>query len=117
MRITTGYIREKYNIDNEAIDVPYRKPLGQIYFDFNRTPLSEVVSIIEEQLKEFPKDAYIEADDFHSFTEYEIFIETTRKEKPEETIDRLKKMEKDSLKKEKAIEDARKLLGLTTKEK
>ena len=103
MRITTKYIKEKYDIDKEAILVKKTRQIGSLNFDFmfNETPIQEVLETIQDEIdiNKYPKEAYVTSY-FYSCgeSEFSVDIDEMVKEKETETIDRLKESERQRIK-------------------
>ncbi len=108
-KLTYAYIRKNFNIDKESIEIEDRNRLGEINVEFDDLlKVSELTSIFNNRLKDFPQDAYIQSFPYgyDGAETIEVFQKYKRFETETETIKRLIKQVTLERKQQKEYENA-----------
>ena len=111
--ITNAYIKDNFNIVEEAETVTYKERVGELNFDFENTELGDVLMQITDELKNFPDDAFVKTEyyGYDGGADHIVYVTRTRLETESETIERLKKVERATRKEAKKIQAAKDLLA------
>lgn len=114
-KITNTYIRDKYNLADEAKDTRYMKELGTIDLRFDDISKKEFIDKLINTIENLPEEDFrvkTNQDDYYDVDVHTMSVIKYRKETESEVIERLKKEERAQRKQNKKILDAKKLLGI-----